>query len=48
VRDKKAAERLVRRLLKKRLTVAVVYDSKDLQNDVVKKADVVVLVLESD
>ncbi|BAI70143.1 hypothetical protein HTH_1696 [Hydrogenobacter thermophilus TK-6] len=43
VEDGKVAKRLRARLLKKGMVVAEVYGEKDLRKDLIKKADVVLL-----
>lgn len=43
VEDGKVAKRLRTRLLKKGMVVAEVYGEKDLRKDLIKKADVVLL-----
>jgi len=43
VRNKSQRERAVRRLLDRRKVVAVVSSPKDLQKEVLKRADVVIL-----
>ena len=44
VKDKKQKDRLIQRLLKKKgRVIAIVKDEKELENDIVKSADVVII-----
>ncbi len=44
VRDEMVAKRLIGKLLKKRMVVAQVQDPQELKAQIIKKADVVVLI----